>query len=114
MGDPEAHRALEAIRTEIDGAANVILTEAEASLRSLAGARQGVEPSLAELEGSLGRILQACAFHDIVGQRLAELRRMLSTPDAALARDPLLNGPALPGEGLDQAAIDALLQGGAR
>jgi hypothetical protein len=113
MGDPEAHRALDAIRAEIDGAAEIILRETEGALRCLAGARRGADAALDELEGSLGTILQACVFHDIIGQRLAELRRMLDGSGAPGARDPLLNGPALPGEGLDQAAIDALLQGGA-
>ncbi|VTO17832.1 Uncharacterised protein [Brevundimonas vancanneytii] len=52
-------------------------------------------------------MLEACAFQDLTGQRLSKLDSMISSVDVASApADPLLNGPALPGEGLDQAAVD--------
>lgn len=63
------------------------------------------EPLKAELTAALA----ACAFHDLAGQRLAVFAAGLM----GLARDgdddPLLNGPADRGQGLDQADIDRML-----
>ncbi|MEX1147817.1 MAG: protein phosphatase CheZ, partial [Sphingomonadales bacterium] len=81
------------------------------------------------------RIFEACSFQDITGQRISkvvetltyiedrasQIRSILGVTDddtaTASPMDPsdnddsqLLSGPALDGEGIDQNAIDALLQ----
>lgn len=71
-------------------------------------------------------ILEACCFQDITGQRLShvmgtlgEIKESLDglaegrhgTP-AAPAGTGLLNGPALPGNAIEQDAVDKLLAGG--
>ena len=78
------------------------------------------------------RIYEACSFQDITGQRITKVVRTLKsiedriaaivatfadrapgTEDAPRAppqdRPSLLNGPQLPGNGVDQAEIDRLL-----
>jgi len=60
------------------------------------------------LRAELTAALEACAFHDLAGQRLAVFAAGLMGP-AKEVDDPLLNGPADRGWGLDQAAIDRLL-----
>lgn len=87
------------IRAEIDRAAGVILT-ATTEAMLLVGACGGAPTKIAQMEEKLHTILEACAFHDLVSQRFDQL--------AAPSEDPLLNGPASPGEGLDQAAADRL------
>ncbi|KQS57408.1 hypothetical protein ASG17_01400 [Brevundimonas sp. Leaf363] len=66
------------------------------------------------LKTELVAALEACAFHDLAGQRLAVFAAALmglarEAQDDALWADPLLNGPADRGQGLDQAAVDRLL-----
>lgn len=62
-----------------------------------------------DLAGALrdvfNRIMATCAFEDLSGQRLARLAAAIAGRPAS--GDPLLNGPARPGAGLDQAAADA-------
>jgi hypothetical protein len=60
----------------------------------------------AALKQELVAAMEACAFHDLAGQRLARLAAGLTLQTHA---DPLLNGPADRGEGLDQSDIDLLL-----
>ena len=72
------------------------------------------------------RIYEACSFQDISAQRMAKIVRLLGQfgdlrmgslshygPPSAASLDQvvsqLLNGPARPNEGLDQASVDALL-----
>lgn len=79
----------------------------------------------AEQRTALMNALQACSFHDLVSQRLLIIRQNLRNGgkhekkglrtainlnhrDEAGDDDHLLNGPALAGEAVDQAAIDAL------
>lgn len=60
------------------------------------------------LRAELTAALEACAFHDLAGQRLA----LFAAGLMGLAReddDPLLNGPADRGQGLAQADVDRLL-----
>ncbi|RZJ96084.1 MAG: hypothetical protein EON88_08555 [Brevundimonas sp.] len=61
------------------------------------------------LKGELVAALEACAFHDLAGQRLAVFAAALMGLARDVDDDPLLNGPADRGAGLDQAAIDRLL-----
>ncbi len=88
----------------------MMLSAAEKGLRDLESARAGQAGGFDALEQTLCAILEACAFQDLTGQRLSKLDLMIA--DAAPQRAPadrLLNGPALPGQGLDQAAADDLL-----
>ncbi len=84
------------------------------------------------LQAAVTRIYEACSFQDITGQRITKVVRTLKSiedriaaivatfsdraagaePAAQVAAGPessLLNGPQLPGNGVDQAEIDRLL-----
>lgn len=101
------------IRSDIEGAGEAMVSAAEKALRDLAAARtEDAGEALDRLERTLCAILEACAFQDLAGQRLSKLEALLADtpPNGAAAADPLLNGPAGPGQGLDQAAADALLE----
>lgn len=102
-----------AIRQEVEAAVDAILAGATDGLGALAAFRTG-DPGAAErLEAGLLQILEACAFQDLTGQRLTLLDDALSAgPPPDRPADPLLNGPALSGRGLDQAAADRLLSEG--
>jgi len=111
--EPEARAIIATIRQEVQQAADMMLSAAEMALRDLGSARAGDASALDNLERTLCAILEACAFQDITGQRLSKLDGMIaSTALQAPPTDPLLNGPALRGEGLDQQAADALLANG--
>ena len=86
--------------------------------RLLSLAEQGVAltktqpPDADAIEAVFVEVMQACAFQDLVGQRLDRLAARLTDriddrPDAHL-----LNGPASGAEGLDQSAADRWLQVG--
>lgn len=108
----DAHEIIGLIRSEIEQAADMMLAAAEMGLRDLAAAREGQPAALDRIERTLLAILEACAFQDLAGQRLTKLAGALETTRlAADGGDPLLNGPAAPGQGLDQAAADALMNG---
>lgn len=106
----EALDILAAIRMETEAAVDVILAAATGSLADLSAIRDGLADGADRVEQRLLQILEACAFQDIVGQRLARLETLLGAPTAS-AVDPLLNGPGLDGQGLDQLAADRLLSG---
>lgn len=101
------------VHSEIEEAVAIILNEAEAALAITAGAQPSDAETTAALNERLTNIMRACMFQDLTGQRLVIVRDMLAghgtTRTDAFAQDHLLNGPALPGDGLDQAAADALL-----
>jgi hypothetical protein len=103
---PQAMDILTAIRNELGQAADVLLGAAESSLSAIAAAKRGEASALDQVEQGLGTILEACSFHDLTSQRLSALEAELG--GAPHSEDSLLNGPALPGRGLDQAAADAL------
>ena len=110
---------LAAIRSTAEQAAGKILTSAETLLRDAE-----TRPS-AESEQVAMNIMTACSFHDLVGQhaqmisetidkiialrlqREARERKQCATRSKRKDQ-PALHGPALPGLGTDQAAIDAL------
>lgn len=105
--DAVAIRAeVEAARVEIAMAADDILRAVDLGLAQARAARQGDPAALAALDGALCAVLQACAFQDLTGQRLAKALRLLD--GGAADEGGLLNGPQLHGAGLDQAAADAL------
>ncbi|MDI6623699.1 MAG: hypothetical protein QME55_03130 [Brevundimonas sp.] len=106
MGDPQ--EILSVVRQEIETAVEAILTATTAGLRELSTISDAAAAE--RLERHLMQILENCAFQDLTGQRLEQLRATLADGDATAARsDPLLNGPGLPQQGLDQAAADRLL-----
>ena len=108
MSDPR--EIVVAIRQEVEAAVDVILTAATEGLQALTAMRDGDAGAATRLEMGLLQILEACAFQDLTGQRLTRLDEALETgPPPPRPADPLLNGPALGGQGLDQAAADRLL-----
>jgi len=110
MNEPLA--LIDLIRQEVDAAVDVILTAATAGLRELPGISKSETAAAERLERHLLQILESCAFQDLTGQRLQQLGALLNDgPSSAAPSDPLLNGPALQGQGLDQAAADRLFSG---
>ena len=111
MARSEARELIGLIRADIEQAADAMLSAAEMGLNDTQAARDGQAGALDRLERTLCAILEACAFQDLAGQRLSRLAAMIgdASPGAGEAADPLLNGPAAPGEGLDQAAADAVM-----
>ncbi|WP_339933114.1 hypothetical protein [uncultured Brevundimonas sp.] len=110
MIEDEAGEIIANIRREIETATDTVLCSVEESLDKFPAARAGDVESLARIEQLMFTILEACAFQDLTGQRLTKLRDLLSAhPLQAVAADPLLNGPALAGEGVGQAAADSLM-----
>lgn len=113
MSASEAREVIALIRADIEQAADAMLAAAEMGLGDIGAAREGQLSALDRLERTLCAILEACAFQDLAGQRLSRLESMVATtgfgPEPE--HDPLLNGPAAPGQGLDQDAADALFNG---
>ena len=95
------------IRLELQASADHILTLAADGLDQVKAAKAGADGALDELAGTVCTILEACAFQDLAGQRLSQLVA-LSPDSSPRPADPLLNGPARAGDGLDQAAADSL------
>lgn len=109
----DAREIIGLIRSDIEQAADSMLAAAEMGLRDVAAAREGQAAAIDRIERTLCAILEACAFQDLAGQRLSRLEGALNAGLVAPPpADPLLNGPAGPGEGLNQAAADALFGGG--
>ena len=113
MSGSEARAIIDTIRSEVEQAADMMLSAAEKGLRDLESARAGQASALDAIERTLCAILEACAFQDLTGQRLSKLDLMIGAVTLHDGPgDPLLNGPALAGEGLDQSGADALMQHG--
>lgn len=107
MSDPQ--ETLSVVRQEIETAVETILTAATAGLQELPAVSKCDAATAERLERHLLQILESCAFQDLTGQRLEQLGGALrGEPSPARQPDPLLNGPALHGQGLDQAAADRL------
>ena len=94
----------ETLSAEISAAIDSLLDSLEAAL---------ARTDDREATAALNTALEACAIQDIAGQRLARIIR-LARGGTAAADDPegLRNGPSLAGDGLDQAAADALMEAG--
>ena len=108
MSDPR--EILSVVRLEIEAAVEAILTAATAGFRELPAIREYDAAVAERLEQHLMQILETCTFQDLTGQRLEQVHAMLGgEPSPASPADPLLNGPGLPRQGLDQAAADRLL-----
>lgn len=106
-------RVTSGIRGDVSLAADRLLTLVEQGLSDVARCRGGDADAVDRIEAGLCAMLEACAFGDILGQRLAQLEGLLAAEGGSPA-DPLLNGPAAPGAGLDQAAADILMAAPAR
>ncbi len=130
---PRAGMELDAIVQQTEEATNTIMESAEAIMAadpSDADAFQNV------VQEHIVRIFEACSFQDLTGQRISKvvetlryveeriltLRKLLGVSDEDIQRaldeeekregeKALLRGPALAGEGIDQAEVDALLDG---
>jgi len=129
---PSATDELDAIVEATARATNEILDACETF--EAVSAETGGEVA-AQLQHATTRIYEACSFQDITGQRITKIVATLKTiegridaiveafgdrvpgeprPPARPAPQPsgeaaLLNGPQLPGNGVDQAEIDRLL-----
>jgi chemotaxis regulatin CheY-phosphate phosphatase CheZ len=114
-------RELAAIRSTAEDAAARILDSAEGLLR-LADKEEAEKA-----EDAILSIMTACGFHDLVGQRVTKITetldrviatrlgdeeqaRMPTKPQAKRGTKPTLEGPHLPGTGMDQTHIDALFR----
>ena len=111
----EAKAIIKVIREEVGQSVEAVMTNAEQALRGITAIRGGDSDALEHVEAALCAILEACAFEDIAGQRLSQLEAMVrAAVQPRIGGDPLLNGPALPGQGIDQAAADAHFPGAAK
>ena len=95
---------IEALKSELDAACDALLSAAQTGLELAADTPvDGVV-----VGGLFAEILSLCAFQDLAGQRLDRMAQALAGHAADRRPDAhLLNGPAN-GDGLDQAAADAL------
>jgi hypothetical protein len=91
----------------------------------------GLDPAVCDqLDALMTETYTACSFQDLTGQRIRKIVNVLNflearieamkliwggqdagtpAPEAPSMEDSLLDGPALPGEGLEQANVDDLL-----
>ena len=123
---------LDAIVSTTELATSEILASAE-RVQEIAWTlrEQGLEPSFCDqLDGLMTQTYQACSFQDLTGQRIRKVVNVLHFLEERIeamnliwggkdtrglkAETPsieasLLNGPALPGEGLEQPGIDEIL-----
>lgn len=131
----EAMEEIAAAKCEMEIAVDKILMVAEGLIaRDNASNNADAE----SLEADCFAIFEACAFQDMTGQRLSKAIKKieqakalydvkpqkqtrwanaptvasLCAPSAKSDEEGLLNGPPLPGEGLDQDAVNLLLKDG--
>ncbi len=76
-----------------------------------------------QLSACCDEIMEACCFQDLTGQRMSQVNDTLNeveavlasiadgraSPQVSVAGESLLNGPALPGNGVEQDVVDRLL-----
>lgn len=112
MSTVAALSLISTIRETLAEAASSLMDSVDECRGHIRAARAGDASALERAELSLFAMLETCAFEDLTGQRLSQLAGMLDRGAGAQTRagDPLLNGPASKGQGLDQAAADALLR----
>lgn len=93
---------IRAIREECEGAVETILGAVD-RITARAKALAETDPAAsADLRSAAADIMQACAFQDLVGQRLT---RLANGPE----EDVLLSGPGGGGSGLSEAELEALM-----
>jgi chemotaxis protein CheZ len=93
-----ANAQLDALARDAEGAASRIMAAAEAILAA---------PDRAAIAREVEAIFEACAFHDIAGQRVRKVRETL----AAIEQAHGLDGPQIDGPATAQADIDRLMAG---
>jgi chemotaxis protein CheZ len=125
---PGASNELEAIVQMTESATNTIMNACE-NIQNILQTVPYMERHTVEIE--IIRMVEACTFQDITGQRISKITKALSAIDAratelaeileknfaapntapppAGAPISLMNGPQLPGQGISQEDIDALL-----
>ncbi len=106
----DAAEQIEVVHRELRIAADAILDAATAAIDLSSRARAGDTKAFDALDGMLLAILEATAFEDLAGQRLARLAASLN--GGAGPADALLNGPADAPGGLDQQMADELFESG--
>lgn len=126
---PSATSELDAIVAMTETATNTIMESCELIQTAL----KDEQISVHKVESEIIRIVEACTFQDITGQRITKIIKFLKEIDAHAAElirvmdnhfpgasvkpagvhndgeVSLMNGPQLPGQGVSQADIDALL-----
>ena len=129
---PSAMNEIGMIVETTESAANQIMDAVDAILKLPAATPAEDYREIVEIKCL--SMLEACAFQDLTGQRstkivetllhiedrLGKLAGLLgeeagetdSAAEPPAAADPLLNGPAMPGEGVDQDEIDRLFAAG--
>jgi chemotaxis regulatin CheY-phosphate phosphatase CheZ len=125
---------LDAIVSTTEQATSEILSAAE-NVQEIAWTlrEQGTEPAVCDqLDELMTQTYSACSFQDLTGQRIRKIVNVLNFLEARIeamnliwgkhetsAAEPaetpsmeasLLNGPALPGQGLQQFAVDELIE----
>jgi len=125
---PSAMNEIGMIIETTESAANQIMDAADQILKLPTEIAQ--DEYRQEVEARCLQMMEACAFQDLTGQRstkvvetllhiedrLGKLAHLLGedeehaqdTPEHQSVDDVLLNGPSMPGEGVDQDDIDAL------
>lgn len=113
MTRPQVLAEIGDIRHILDQAVDQLLSAAEHGLTAV----RASPPDLTTLEAVLTAMLQIASFQDLVDQRLTRVYGLLQAQDVVKPTPPppppdadLLNGPALRGSGLDQAAADRLFK----
>lgn len=127
---PGASVELDAVVRDTEAATHTIMAEAEALLGS---AEQDPARYRASVEAAMLRMIEACAFQDLTGQRVRKVTTTLrhieervsqfasalgvsdasqeESPEEKRRRELLLNGPALDGPETSQDSIDAMFAG---
>lgn len=124
---PRAGKQLDAVVKATEEATQTIMDAAE---EIMASEKSDADDCRATIDDACMRIIEACSFQDITGQRITKVVETLTyiedrlaviertwssvTPEAAPEEKPegdaaLLHGPQLEGEGIDQSAVDALI-----
>ena len=96
------------IRRVLEAAVEDLLRLAEHGAALARSMAQSPTPDLGAVEPVFIGMMQACAFQDLVGQRLERLAGLLEQRRDARPDADLLNGPTR--SGLDQGAADRLMQ----
>ncbi|MCK5041387.1 MAG: protein phosphatase CheZ [Sphingomonadales bacterium] len=132
---PRAGKELDAIVKATEEATDSIMNAAEVVMDALGG--DDLESKRAEIEAASMEIFEACSFQDITGQRISKVVETFNHIEQRIAElgdlmgvtsgdilaaqgnkpvkekhDPLARGPSLEGEGIEQDAVDALLNDG--
>jgi len=107
--DPALEEIAE-IRRVLEVAVDDLLRLAEHGAALARSMAQSPTLDLGAVEPVFIGMMQACAFQDLVGQRLERLAGMLEQRTETRPDADLLNGPAR--SGLDQGAADRLMRAG--